>query len=70
MTWMNKFLTVAPRSRRRLWQIRGYVNDRWVGTWACDSEEIAELVGKRLRKGQSPRWAARDIRQSSERTKP
>lgn len=59
---MDKFLLVAPKGRRRLWQVRGYAKNRWVGTWRCDSEEIAKLVALRLRKGQAPGWAAHDLR--------
>jgi hypothetical protein len=63
---MNKFMIVEPEGRRKSWSIRGYSRDRWVATWTCDSEQIARLVAKRLRKGQAPGWAAHDLRNSGD----
>lgn len=58
----HTFAIVAPVGHQKKWHVRGYVSNRWVETWACDSEAIAKLVMKRLRKGQSPGWAGRDVR--------
>ena len=61
---MKQFLIVPPVGRRQSWEVIGFdAFNRWIGTWGCDSKAIAQLVARRLRKGQDPGWAGRDVRQ-------
>lgn len=58
-----QFLIVPPSQRRRSWDVHAFSGrGLWKASWYCDSEAIAKLVAKRLRKGQSPGCVARDVR--------
>lgn len=60
---MNQFLIVPPVGRRQSWDVHGFdAFNRWIGTWGCIGKDVAQLVAKRLRKGQDPGWAGRDSR--------
>jgi hypothetical protein len=61
---MTAFLIVKPEGRQKSWRVHGYHRGRLVATWTCDSQDIAKLVARRLRKGKSPGWAAHDLRNS------
>jgi hypothetical protein len=59
----NQFFLIPAHGRRQAWEVVGFNGrGRWLGTWACDGEDIAKLVMKRLRKGKHPGWAAKDLR--------
>lgn len=58
-----QFFIVPPNGRRRSHDVHAFDSrGRWIGTWFCDGADIAKLVRSRLRKGQDPGWAARDLR--------
>lgn len=63
MTSAKQFLIVPPTGRRQSWDVHAFGSrGRWLAAWYCDSESIAKLVAKRLRKGQAPGWAGYDSR--------
>lgn len=60
---LTQFFVVPPLRTRASWDVHGFdAGGKWGGTWFCDSERIAGLVAERLRKGEPPGCAARDLR--------
>lgn len=60
---MNVQHFLIPKHGRRRTEVVSFDQfGRWIGTYTCDSHEIAKLVLKRLRAGKDPGCAARDLR--------
>lgn len=64
---MRQYFIVPPCRSRRSWDVHIFsARGKWIGTHFCDGEAIAKLVLKRLKRGQNPGWAARDLRNGCE----
>jgi hypothetical protein len=60
---MNEQYFLIPAHGRRSNEVVSFDQfGRWIGTYKCDSHDIARLVLKRLRAGKRPGWAAKHLR--------